>query len=170
MKGIALCGFMGCGKTTVANALSNKHGLNHIDTDKYIEEKIGMTISDIFEKYGEEHFRDLEFNTIATLSKENSNVLALGGGAVMHKRNVDILKENGYTLVFIDTDLDVIKKRLLGDTTRPLLKANDIDALYQKRYSTYKDVCDIAISCSDADGEELADLILEIIHKKGKLQ
>lgn len=168
MKGIALCGFMGCGKTTVADALQKKHGLNHIDTDKYIEEKTGMTISDIFKEYGEEHFRDLEHDTISTLSKENSNVLALGGGAVMFKRNVDILKENGYTLVFIDTDLEVIKNRLKNDTTRPLLKTNDIDALYNKRYDTYKHVCDVAISCTDADGETLSDLIIDIIKKEGK--
>ena len=107
MKGIALCGFMGCGKTTVANALSSKYNLRHIDTDKFIEETEKLSISKMFKLYGEEYFRDKEFESISKLSQNNECVLSLGGGAVMSERNVDVLKANGYAIVFIDTDLSV---------------------------------------------------------------
>ncbi|MBQ8057752.1 MAG: shikimate kinase [Ruminococcus sp.] len=167
MKGIALCGFMGCGKTTVALALSEKYNLNHIDTDKYIEEKSGMTISKMFELYGEAYFRDKEFEAICTLCENSDNVLALGGGAVLFPRNVEVLKNSGYKLIFIDTDFDVIKNRLESDNSRPLLKTNDIKTLYDTRYPIYENACDIKLSCKDETGEQLADIIIETIAKEG---
>ncbi len=167
MNGIALCGFMGCGKTTVANALELEYSLKHVDTDKYIEENCSLSIKEIFEKYGEEHFRELETNAIKALCENKNLVLALGGGAVMYERNVESLKENGYTIVFINTALDVIKKRLKNDSTRPLLKTNDIDTLYQKRIDTYNAVCDVKIDCSDEDGRTIAKMIIDKINKEG---
>ncbi len=168
MNKVALCGFMGCGKTTVALALEKKYKLKHIDTDKYIEEKENMTIKKMFESYGEGYFRDKEFEAICTLSKENGYVLALGGGAVTFERNVKALKENGYTLIFLDTDFEVIKERLLGDKTRPLLKTNDIETLYKKRYPIYENACDVKVICGSEDAETICDLILEILKKEGK--
>lgn len=165
MRGIALCGFMGCGKSTVANSLSEHYNLRHIDTDKYIEEKNSMTIAQIFEQYGEEHFRNMEHDAIASLSKERGCVLALGGGAVTYERNVKVLRDNGYTIVFIDTDLSVIKDRLSGDTTRPLLKSNDIDALYSKRLPIYKTASDITIPCYTEDGYTVATMIIDKLKK-----
>lgn len=167
MKGIALCGFMGCGKTTVANALENEYNLKHIDTDKYIEENCLMSISELFDKYGEEYFREKEHSAILTLTKQRDLVLALGGGAVMFERNVKALKDNGYLIVFLDTDLAVIKNRLLNDTTRPLLKTNDIDKLYNKRINTYNFVSDVKITCSTQDGKTLAKMIIDKIKKEG---
>lgn len=161
MKGIALCGFMGCGKTTVANSLEKKYSLSHIDTDKYIEEKENMTISSMFEKFGEEFFRDKEHEAICHLSQKEGIILALGGGAVMFERNVQALKDNGYLIVFIDTDFDVIKNRLENDCTRPLLKQNDVKSLYEKRLPVYLHVCDIKISCKNEDGETIATMIME---------
>ena len=167
MKGIALCGFMGCGKTTVASALSQKYNLNHIDTDKFIEEENQITISEMFKLYGEEYFRDKEYEAICTLCKCCDYVLALGGGAVLFPRNVKALKDSGYKLIFIDTDFDVIKKRLENDESRPLLKTNDMKELYDKRYQLYENACDIKLSCKDESGEQLADKIIETIAKEG---
>lgn len=168
MNAIALCGFMGCGKTTVATALQNKFGLKHIDTDKYIEEKENTTISKMFDSFGESYFRDKEYEAICALSKEKGYVLALGGGAVTFECNVKALKENGYTLIFLDTDFEVIKERLLGDTTRPLLKTNDVEALYKKRYPVYENACDVKITCVTESAEAICDKILEILKKEGK--
>lgn len=165
MRGIALCGFMGCGKTTVANALSLHHNLRHIDTDKYIEDESSMTIAQIFEQYGEDHFRDLEHNAIKSLSKEPDLVLALGGGAVTFERNVKALKDNGYKIVFIDTDLSVIKRRLRNDTTRPLLRTTSVDLLYAKRLATYMSVADAIINCTDESADTIAQMIMEKIKK-----
>ncbi len=165
MKGIALCGFMGCGKTTVANALSSKYDLRHIDTDKYIEESQGMTISKMFELYGEGYFRDKEFESISKLSQDSECVLSLGGGAVQFERNVEALKANDYTIVFIDTDLAVIKERLLNDTTRPLLKTNDIDELYNKRLPIYKSAADVIVPCKNESGDTVATMIMNKLKK-----
>lgn len=168
MNRIALCGFMGCGKTTVANALEKRHKLKHIDTDKYIQEQENMTISEIFSRYGEDYFRDKEFEAISRLSENEGYALALGGGAAQFTRNVKALKDNGYKLIFINTDLSVIKERLKGDKSRPLLKTNDIDALFYKRFDIYKENSDLCIDCKYEDAETLADIIIETLKKEGK--
>lgn len=165
MKSIALCGFMGCGKSTVAQSIEKLYAFSHIDTDSFVEEKENMTISKMFEKYGENYFRDKEYEAICELSKKNNTILALGGGAVMFARNVQALKDNGCKIVFIDTDFDVINERLKNDTTRPLLKQNDIKALYEKRLPIYNDVCDIKISCKNEDSNTIAHMIFEKIKK-----
>lgn len=165
MRGIALCGFMGCGKTTVAKALSAHYELKHIDTDKYIEEKSGMSIKEMFKRFGEDCFRDKEHDAIKSLCKERDLVLALGGGAVQFERNVRALKDNDYMIVFIDTDIDVIKSRLTGDTTRPLLQTNDIDALYQHRLPIYESASDITVKCKNEDGLKVATMIIDKLKK-----
>ncbi len=165
MNAIALCGFMGCGKTTVALALEKNYKLKHIDTDKYIEEKENMLISKMFENFGENYFRDKEHDAICTLSQEKGYVLSLGGGAVTFERNVKALKENGYKIVFINTDLAIIKKRLENDSSRPLLKSNDIDTLYNSRLPIYESASDIIITCSDEDADTVAQMIVNKIKK-----
>ena len=161
MKKIALCGFMGCGKTTVANELSQSFNLNHIDTDKYIEEKANRSITEIFGSDGEAFFRQLEHEAICQLSQNSNCVLSLGGGAVMFENNINVLKQNGYQIVFINTDFDVIKKRLSYDNTRPLLKSNDIKALYDARLEKYKNACDIEIICTDHSARDIAKMIID---------
>ncbi len=165
MKGIVLCGFMGCGKTTVARSLSNKYNLRHIDTDKYIEENEALTISQMFELHGESYFRDKEYEAIQKLSQNTDCVLSLGGGAVQFERNVDVLKANGYAIVFIDTDLSVIKRRLKNDTTRPLLKTSSVDMLYAKRLAIYMSASDVIITCKDETSEDIADMIINELKK-----
>ncbi len=165
MKCIALCGFMGCGKTTVSKSIEKLYDIPNIDTDKYIEEKENMTISEMFEKFGESYFRDKEYDAICELSKKDDTILALGGGVVMFPRNVQVLKENGCKIVFIDTDFETIKERLLNDKTRPLLKLNDTKALYEKRLPIYNSVCDIKITCKNEDSDAIATMIFEKIKK-----
>ena len=147
-KNLILCGFMGCGKTTVGENLRKKSGMNLIDTDTYIEKTQGMTISEIFEKYGEDYFRDLEHEVCKELSQKRGIIISTGGGALTFQRNVDILKSTG-TVVLIDVPLEVLKERLKNDTTRPLLQQPNKDeamkALYEKRMPLYKSAADIVI-------------------------
>lgn len=89
MNNIVLCGFMGCGKSTVGKNIARKSGRKFLDMDSYIEEKAGMTVSEIFEKYGEEKFRDMEHDACVELAGLEGLVIASGGGAFTFKRNVE---------------------------------------------------------------------------------
>lgn len=150
-KNIVLCGFMGCGKTTVGEQLRKKTKMPLIDTDAYIEEKQKMTVSEIFEKYGEEHFRDLEHLACRELAEKKGIIISTGGGALTFERNVRVLKKTG-TIVLIQVPLEEIKRRLKNDKTRPLLnrpdRDNAIKELFDRRMPVYKAAADIIVSGS----------------------
>ena len=140
MDNIVLCGFMGCGKTTVGRNLARKSGRKFVDMDSYIEEKAGMKVSEIFEKYGENRFRDMEHEACLELADTKGLVIASGGGAFRGKDKI----------VLLDVPLDIIKQRLKNDTTRPLLQRPDKDEamrqLYEKRLPIYLSAADITVS------------------------
>ena len=113
---IVLCGFMGCGKSTVGKKLSQMTQMEFVDMDGYIEKRAGMKIPDIFEKHGEDFFRDLEHEAAVELSQRGGYVVATGGGALTFQRNVDAFKEGG-VIVLLDTPLRVLQLRLKNDRT-----------------------------------------------------
>ena len=164
-ENIVLCGFMGCGKTTVGKALAKKTGMSLVDTDKYIEEKENMTISDIFKVYGEEYFRELEHKACVELAGKSNLIIATGGGALTYERNVNALKKS-CVIVLIDVPVDVLYKRLEFDTTRPLLQRADkkeaMTELYNKRMPVYKKASDIVID-GNASPICVADSIIKAI-------
>ena len=147
-KNIILCGFMGCGKSTVGSLLAKKNGMAFVDLDSYIEKKEGKTISEIFSDSGEAYFRALEREASKDLSAKNGLVIAAGGGTLTFQENVDVLRENG-KIVLLDIPVDVVAQRLVGDTTRPLLNRPDRDEamkeLYEKRLPVYRKAADVII-------------------------
>ena len=149
MNNIVLCGFMGCGKSTVGRNIARKTGKKFLDMDSYIEKKAGMTVSEIFDKYGEDGFRDMEHKACLELAEMSDLVVASGGGAFTFERNVRAFKGRD-TIVFLDVPLEVIKNRLKNDKTRPLLQRPDKDKamkeLYDKRYPIYKKTADIVVA------------------------
>ena len=116
---IILCGFMASGKTSVAKALSKELGYPYIDTDELIVKESKMSIPEIFDKYGEDYFRDLEFDTANKLKDFNNTIISTGGGMLTFDRNVEVLKEVG-TIIHIKREFDDIYQSLLKDKTRPL--------------------------------------------------
>ena len=108
MDNIVLCGFMGCGKTTVGRNLARKSGRKFVDMDSYIEEKAGMKVSEIFEKYGENRFRDMEHEACLELADTKGLVIASGGGAFTFQRNIDAFRGKD-KIVLLDVPLDIIK-------------------------------------------------------------
>ena len=94
-KNIVLCGFMGSGKTVTGKALAQKLKMEFIDLDHFIENAEIMTVSDIFLKFGEPHFRKLESKAAEVLGKSRNKVIACGGGTVIHPQNAKALKVNG---------------------------------------------------------------------------
>ena len=160
---IVLSGFMGTGKSTVGKALCALTGAQFIDTDDLIEKDTGMKISEIFKIYGEEHFRDLESDTIKRLSGVKGAVISLGGGAVIRRENIDLMREHGF-VVCLKADIERVYKNIGGkNDTRPLLSGKTMEeaaALLKSREEFYKN-CDFALDVTELEKDESAALILE---------
>ncbi len=171
-KNVIVYGLPGSGKTTVGKILSEKLGRFFIDTDKLIEETHRTEISNLFEKFGEEHFRNLESEAIERISKMQNLVISVGGGALTRKENIDFLKKNGI-FVFLNSRIDVLFSRISEDDSRPLLKGKSIqekrkklEKIYNERYELYKNLADIAIN-SDQNLETVIAEILSNLESLG---
>ena len=124
MANIYLVGFMGTGKTTAGKKVAQKKKWQFIDLDELIELKEKRSISDIFAKEGETYFRKIEKNTLLKVSREKNFVVACGGGIVLDKENIKIMKKTGIT-VCLTASAAAILKRTSAFTHRPLLRAAD---------------------------------------------
>ncbi|MDD6736069.1 MAG: shikimate kinase [Clostridiales bacterium] len=165
---IVLTGFMAAGKTTVGKILAKKLDMQFVDTDVMTEEKYGMKISDIFERFGEAEFRRMEAQTIETAAKLENAVIATGGGAVLNTKNIEVLKKNGI-IVNLEPNRQVIEERLSGgDGSRPL-SGGGIDKLMARfdERRRYYDLCDFKVYVTHKkDSAAVAEEITEILHKE----
>lgn len=172
MNNLVLCGFMGCGKTTLAKSLSEKLNMPLIDTDEAIVKQEGRTVSEIFASDGEAYFRRLETELIARLSKTQGNIISLGGGLAANKQNHSYLKRAGI-IILLDCGIKETLERITGDGSRPLTAGgtDDITARYNLRKPIYESVADVIIDSSGTT-EQTLELALEAIKnlKKGDLQ
>lgn len=140
-KNAVLIGMPGCGKTTIGKAIAESLSKEFIDTDDEIVKKIGMSIPEFFEKYGEAAFRKIESEVIAGVSLKQNCVIATGGGAVLNRKNIDLLKGNGI-IIFIDRPLDL----LITTSDRPLSSNRDLlKKRYEERYDIYLSSNDLII-------------------------
>jgi len=130
-KPIVLIGLMGAGKTTIGRRLAARLGIPFVDADHEIELAAGLTISEIFERYGEAHFREGENRVITRLLDGRIKVIATGGGAFMHPETRQNILELS-TAIWINADVSVLADRVGRRETRPLLKnGNVLDVLKQ---------------------------------------
>ncbi|MFH1092643.1 MAG: shikimate kinase [Candidatus Omnitrophota bacterium] len=140
MKNIALVGFMGTGKSTIAALLAKELQAEYIDLDGKIEEKEGMDIVDIFSQKGELYFRKVEKDIVAKISRDEDKIIACGGGVVLDEENVETIKKNGF-MICLEATPEVILKRTKNYKHRPLLNVADpkskIDELLKKRKPYY---------------------------------
>lgn len=166
MNNIILCGFMGCGKTTVGKYLSTLANMKFVDMDKYIEKKADMTVSEIFEKFGEEGFRDMEYKACLELSRSTDYVIASGGGTLVFDRNVEVLSKTG-TIVLIDVSYETLCKRLKTDKKRPLLQCENrnekIKELLNKRMPLYKKASAVTVN-GDRSSKKVAQEIISKVN------
>ncbi len=150
---IFLCGFMGCGKTRIGRVLAKQAGMNFADLDKYIVDHEKMTIPEIFDKYGEAHFRGLEAKYIAEMA--DNSVVALGGGAIINDGTAKTARESG-KVVFLDVDFEVCYERIKDDSNRPLAFNNPkekVKELFDKRRPIYLERSDIVIKAAGTPGQ-----------------
>lgn len=160
---IVLCGMMGCGKTTVARALSNLLGWEWVDTDEWIVRHYGQ-ISGIFAQKGEGYFRDLETEAVRALPSGVDTVVSVGGGLVLKAENVRLLKEQG-KIVYLEASKETLQRHLEGDSTRPLLAGEALsarlDELLSARSAIYEGAADVVVCVDRKTPAEIADEIVE---------
>jgi shikimate kinase len=127
-KSIALVGLMGAGKTSVGRRLAKRLHLPFTDTDAEIEAAAGLTITEIFERFGEAHFRDGERRVIARLVDGPPQVIATGGGAFMNPETRALILDR-CTAIWLDGDVERLAERAGRSGQRPLLKGKDPNAV-----------------------------------------
>jgi shikimate kinase len=161
-----LIGFMGTGKSLVGKVLEQHTGFRRLDTDEIISSRLKMPIEKIFSVHGEEHFRDLETETLRSLSTEEPSIIVTGGGIVMRSENVDLLKRLG-AIVWLDADEAMLRTRIHRLSDRPLLQTANPEAtlseLLEAREPLYRNAADIRVDISQKNLGQIAELILKNI-------
>ena len=162
---IILIGFMGCGKTSVGIKLSYQMKRTMIDTDKWIEQRQKMTVSEIFESFGEEAFRKMETECLQKLiGSADRQIISVGGGLPMREENHKLLKELG-KVFYLRVTPEAVYERLKNDTTRPLLQVDDpkerIRTLLCKREPIYEACADVVVDVSEQSFDEIIKQIIE---------
>ena len=164
---IYLVGFMGTGKTSAGKEVAKKKKRQFIDLDELIELQEKRSISDIFAKDGEPYFRKIEKNVLIKVSKEESFVVACGGGIVLDKDNIKTMKETGM-MICLNATAEAILKRTFCSTHRPLLQVTNpkkqITHLFKMR-TPYYAAADKIIDTTDLSVKEVVNKILKITTK-----
>ena len=166
---LVLCGMMGAGKTTIGIKIAEITGRRWYDTDGVIVDKHGK-ISDIFEYYGEAHFRKLETEVIKELAAMDNLVISTGGGLVLKSENNALLKQNG-KIVFLRASLETLACRLHVDGTRPLLQTSTesirdrLSRLMKERMPVYEHVADYVVDVDGKTPEQIAREIVDVVEE-----
>ncbi|MCR5587430.1 MAG: shikimate kinase [Lachnospiraceae bacterium] len=163
---IFLIGFMGVGKSAVASELSRKIEKTEIDTDKFIENALKMSIPEIFEKKGEAYFRTCESKILLRISQLSPRVVSCGGGFVMNEKNVKKMKRMG-TIILLKASPETIYERLKDTDDRPLLKGNMnveyISKLMSERMPIYESAADVIIETDGLTPNDVAQKIDRLV-------
>jgi shikimate kinase len=163
-----LVGFMGTGKSVVGRKVARLLQYPFLDTDEAIEDKEGLTVPQIFSHFGEQHFRDLEWNFLNEQMPSDNHVVSCGGGLITQPRCLDYIKKNGVVVVLY-ASIDTIFDRISGDTNRPLMQVENpravIEKLLEERDSIYRDA-GVGIMTEGHTISEVAEHIARIYTEK----
>lgn len=166
MNHIFLCGFMGCGKTTVGRAAARLAGVSFIDLDEAIAARAGKTIPEIFAEDGESCFRELEASLLAeTAASPASSIVATGGGALVSPSNAELCRKRG-AVIFLDVPFEVCYSRIHSDPNRPIAASRsreELLELFHLRRTHYLAGCTAAFP--DAPFRELAEKVAQFLRK-----
>lgn len=160
---LALVGLPGSGKSTVGRQLARRLRLPFADTDQAIEQRIGCSIREFFEREGEASFRDIEEEVIRELAQGGAGVLATGGGAVLRPANRENLRRAGH-VIYLRSTPEELFKRLRHDANRPLLQVDDplarLRSLYDERDPLYRETAHFIIETGRPSVSTLVNMIL----------
>ena len=165
-KPIVLIGLMGAGKTTVGRRLAQRMRLPFVDADHEIEAAAGMSVADIFERFGEPYFRDGERRVIARLIDGLPKVIATGGGAFMNEATRALIL-NQSIAIWLDAEPAVLADRVSRRDTRPLLRGGDPEALLTELAAIrnpFYALAPIRVESVIAPHDATVDAILKAIH------
>lgn len=165
---VFLIGFMGSGKTFWGTRLSKKLNIPFFDLDEKVTESTGMSINEIFAREGEEFFRQVEKNTLHTITENNETfVMACGGGTPCYFNNIDYMNRTG-TTVWISTTIEKLFERLIKERSdRPLLKNlsdDQVKSFIIKKFSDRKIFYEQADVVIDDDSVNVDHLVEKVFH------
>jgi shikimate kinase len=162
-KSIVLIGMMGAGKSSVGACLRRRTGLGLLDTDEMVASNFGMSIPEIFAEHGEKKFREAETEALRRVRTEEQTIIITGGGIVLRKENVEILKSQT-AIVWLDADEETLFARASRKQNRPLLQTKNprktFSQILRTRRPLYTKIADIRVDTSVLTDEEVAVAIL----------
>lgn len=162
---IVLVGLMGVGKSTVGRRLARRLGVPFVDSDAEIEDASGYPAAEVFERYGEQDFRDGERRLVARLVEGDVRVIATGGGAYVDSRTRELLNERAIT-VWLDAPVDILAERTSRRDTRAQLRNGDpkatLERLSEERRPSYEQA-HVHVKSGDGAHRDVVDSIVEAI-------
>jgi shikimate kinase len=169
---IVLVGMPGSGKSTVGRQLSRRLGLPFFDSDHLIEQRLGCSIREFFERAGEAAFRDVEEQVLADLARGADAVVATGGGAVLREANRTALRAVGH-VIYLRSTPEELYRRLRHDTQRPLLQVADplakLRELYAQRDPLYREAAHFHIETGRPSVPTLVNMVVMQLELAGAL-
>ncbi|WP_294070352.1 shikimate kinase [Sphingomonas sp.] len=162
---VVLVGLMGVGKSTVGRRLARRLGLPFVDSDAEIEGASGFSAAEVFERFGEEDYRDGERRLVARLVDGQVRVISTGGGVFVDPRTRDLLKTQTIT-VWLDAPVDVLAQRTSRRNTRPLLRTDDpkatLERIAEQERPAYAEA-HIHVRSSDGAHRDVVDAIVRAL-------
>jgi shikimate kinase len=172
-KSIVLVGMMGAGKSSVGRCLQRRTGLACLDTDEMLAAEFGIPIPQIFEKHGEDKFREAETEVLRKLAPDRPAIIVTGGGIVLRTVNVDLLKALG-TVVWLSADEATLFERASRRNDRPLLQKENpgvvFSKLFREREPLYTAAAHLRVDTSAKTHDEVAETILNELEEFTALQ
>ena len=165
-KNIFIVGSMGSGKTSIGKILAKNNHLSFLDTDHEIIRNSGYSIPDIFEKFGEEYFRELETKQLREMHGIKNHIISTGGGIILQNQNIKLIEDLGI-VIFLDISISAQIDRVKNRKNRPLLNYKNLKdnllSLKKIRDPIYKKISNYIIDVTGKQRNQIIDEIQELI-------
>lgn len=169
---IVITGLASSGKTSVGKKIAAQLNFDFIDLDNHISslhkksKNEKLSVQDIFIKYGEKYFRNLEKKAVKGVTYIQNCVIATGGGTLEDKENAEILKKDGM-IIFLNVDIGILAKRIRNQSPRPIFKGLDpieiLKKMSEKRMPLFEQFSDVVVDASLSSIDDIVNQIIEVI-------